>query len=548
MNHDRQPENQPGNQHVNQCDHKPGIGRDIDAALDQVFDVIVIGGGVYGAATLLEAARRGKRALLLERDDFGAATSWNSLRIVHGGLRYLQKLDLHRFRESVGERQWFCANFPDLVQPLTCLLPLYGQGLKRPWIFRVALAMNDYLSRHRNEGVPVDTHLKDGRVLSPAETIARFGSVDRDGLRGAGLWHDAMMTNSQRVLVEMLRWAGGLGATALNYVKADDLIIERGRVRGVTATDTETGRRLTFGCRDGVINCAGPWSQTLAQSVVRGQTFDGMFRPSLACNLLLNREPVSDCAVAVQPRRPGSRVYFVVPWHGRLFAGTYHAPWHDGLRRPGPDQTQLKDFLDDLNGAVPGLALRRSDVLRVYAGLLPAREDGGDELAVREVVLDHSHHGSGGSGSSGGSAGSGGGPRGLVSVSGVKFTTARRVGEKALAALLGTLPTYRADSARPASRLASREAPEPGWTRGIDLTGLRDVLADDAERAIALEAALADMQRHEAALHLDDILLRRTDWGADPGQIDAVARRVASALGWSSPRLAAELARLRSDG
>jgi glycerol-3-phosphate dehydrogenase len=491
----------------------PGIVRDVHAAADRAFDVIVVGGGVYGIAALLEAARRGRSALLLERDDFGAATSWNSLRIVHGGLRYLQKLDLHRFRESVAERRWFCANFPDLVRPLTCLLPLYGQGLKRPTVFRVALAMNDFLSRRRNEGVPAATHLAGGRVLSRDETITRFPQVDGDGLRGAGLWHDAVMVNSQRVLMEMLRWAGGLGAAALNYVEATELIVEGGTARGVAAVDRQTGAAVRFTCREGVINTTGPWSRVMAQKLAGGGGFEHVFRPSLACNVLLDRPAISDCAVAVQPRVPGSRVYFLVPWHGRIFAGTYHAPWHGEVATPAPSAAQLDAFLSDLNTAVPGLDVTRADVLRVYAGLLPAREAGGDELAVREVIVQH---------------GSQGGPTGLVSVSGVKFTTARLVGQKALTVLLGGLPAYGADSDR-------RIEPWP-----LDLAD--PGAARDADEA-TLAAAAARMVECEAAVHLDDVLLRRSDWGADPRQIEPLGRRVAAALGWSDVRLAEELAR-----
>lgn len=491
----------------------PGMVRDVDAAAERTFDVIVVGGGVYGIATLLEAARRGKSALLLERDDFGAATSWNSLRIVHGGLRYLQKLDLHRFGESVAERRWFCAHFPDLVRPLTCLLPLYGQGLKRPAVFRVALAMNDFLSRRRNEGVPTATHLAGGRVLSPEQTIARFPQVDRAGLRGAGLWHDAMMVNSQRVLMEMLAWAGGLGAAGLNYVEATELIVEGGAARGVVAVDRETGAAVRFACREGVINTTGPWSRAMARKLAGGGTWEHVFRPSLACNVLLDRPAVSDCAVAVQPRVAGGRVYFLVPWQGRIFAGTYHAPWHGEVATPAPSVGQLDAFLGDLNAAVPGLNVTRADVVRVYAGLLPAREAGGDELAVREVIVKHSSQG---------------GPTGLVSVSGVKFTTARLVGQKALAALLGSLPAYRADSDR---RIES-------WP--LDLTDPAAVR--DADHA-TLAAALKAMTECEAAVHLDDVLLRRSDWGADPRQIGLLAQRVAAALNWSAQRLTAEMRR-----
>src|SRR5919106_3247372 len=157
------------------------IERNVDRAAGEDRDLIVVGGGIYGIALALEAARRGLKALLVERDDYGGATSWSNLRILHGGLRYLQSLDLARFFESVGERSWFLRHFPDLVRPLPCLMPLYGRGLKRPSVFKVALALNDLLSSRRNAGVKRAIRLPKGRLTSAAETAALFPAVEQQG-------------------------------------------------------------------------------------------------------------------------------------------------------------------------------------------------------------------------------------------------------------------------------------------------------------------------------------------------------------------------------
>ncbi len=171
--------------------------------------MIVVGGGIYGACVLLEAARRGLRGVLLERGDFGGATSWNSLRILHGGLRYLQTCDLTRFRESVCERRWYCRHFPELIKPLACMMPLYGRGLRRPAAMRTALALNDRLSWDRNHGVHEQLHLPVGGILDARRTVEMFPEAERSGLQGGGLWYDAQMTHSQRVLIDILHWACG---------------------------------------------------------------------------------------------------------------------------------------------------------------------------------------------------------------------------------------------------------------------------------------------------------------------------------------------------
>ncbi len=215
------------------------ILRNPEKAKDKIYDAIIIGGGIYGVMLSLVASQKGIKTLLLERDDFGGATSFNSLRIVHGGLRYLQKMDLHRFFESVSERKWFLKNFPDLVEPLACLMPLNGKGLYRPSIFRVALFLNDLLSLNRNKGVPKNSKLPGGKIISAEEVKKIFPDVDTNNLKGGAVWYDGSMPDSQRVLIESLKWACSLGATALNYFEAKDILIDNNKVSGVRVFDKE---------------------------------------------------------------------------------------------------------------------------------------------------------------------------------------------------------------------------------------------------------------------------------------------------------------------
>jgi glycerol-3-phosphate dehydrogenase len=480
------------------------ITRDPVTAARREHDVAVIGGGIYGACLTLEAARRGLRPILLERGDFGEATSWNTLRILHGGLRYLQTLDLRRFRESVNERRWFCRTFPELVRPQECVMPLYGEGLKRRSVFGAALLANDLLSCRRNAGVDSAKRIGRGRLLSVGETVSRFPLVDRRELRGAGLWYDATMLNSQRVLIEILHWACSLGATVLNYVEATDLASHRGAISAVRTRDTIDGRTYTFSSRV-VCNCAGPWSAKLAAR------FDGstpeLFRPSLAFNVLLDCDPPCTSAVAVAPRPPrksAGPVYFLYPAFGRLLAGTAHLPWQGRLERPQPTMDQIEQFLSDLNASIPHLNVRLGQVIRVFAGLLPVTDEGTADLSVRPLILDHGH---------------GGGPQGLVSVSGVKFTTARLVAERTLTTLgryLGRLPVR-------------SNAHRPPPASGIDFDRPGSCAPGSAEAG-----ALTTLVKEEAVMTLDDLLYRRTNWAITERNIDALRRRVSNALGWQA--------------
>jgi glycerol-3-phosphate dehydrogenase len=466
------------------------IDRDVEGAAQRTWDVLVVGGGIYGVTLALEAAQRGLATLLVERGDFGGGTTWNSLRIVHGGLRYLQRLDVLRFRESVRERAWFLRNFPDLVAPLPCLMPLYdpprGGALRRPAVFQRVLAMNDLLARRWSTG------LRPGRVLNSEQTATLFPGVDREGLRGGALWCDAVMPDSQRVLIEILRWASRSGARALNYVEAVDLRVERGRAAGLSVVDHASGRGFELRGRV-VVNCAGPWSRPLARRFDRD--LPALFRPVLGFNLFLDREPPSRAALAVVSRERGAQTWFLLPWKGRLLAGTAYVP-AAGESEEGPEEAQVEAFLDALNAAVPGFEARRSEVLRLHWGRLPGMAEGSALPAIRPVVHDH---------------GRSGGPAGLVSVSGVKLTAARAVAEKVLA----LLPRHGLTLRRPAP--VGRPAADPPLP-------LDDLLRLAERDPGAARAHVRGLSARQSVVHLEDLLFRRTDWGVLPGRMTEAVR------------------------
>ncbi len=488
------------------------IARDPSAASAAAYDLMIIGGGMYGVSIAYEAARRGLRPLLLEKDDFGGATSSNSLRIVHGGLRYLQTFDIGRHVESVRERRWFLRTFPELVRPLPCLMPLYADGgfLKSRTMLRGALLVNDALSMRRNDGVRADRRLAAGEVVDAGETLLRFPLVRRQRLRGAAFWYDAAMLSPQRIVMSLLREACVHGAAALNYVEATSLITARGRVRGVTACDRLTRETLEFHAPV-VINAAGPWCAGLASRFDPAATAArcGLFRPSMAYNLLLDRPPLSESALALGSGRPGSRVYFLYSASGGVLAGTEHVPMHaldeHGMPHPKPTPEQVQQTLDELNRAVPGLDLTLQDVRRVYSGLLPAKRSGSAALACRPRVLEHAR---------------GGGPRGLYSVSGVKFTTARLVAERVVVKIARQ------------ERMFLRHAPHDSSDAaravcGVDLIDARVALAapDDA-----LRQAVSRIAAEESVVYVDDLLRRRTSWLDDPGCERAVRSRIGNLM------------------
>lgn len=459
------------------------IARNPVAAAATPYDLVVVGGGIHGVAIAHGATCLGLRPLLLERDDFGGATSWNSLRILHGGIRSLQTLDLPRCYDMAVAQRWFLRQFPEHVAPLECLMPLHGQGLRRPAAFRAALAVNGQLRRWWAVDAP-DDGLPRGTVLDAAETGRRFPLVQRAGLLGGGVWYDALMRSPQRVLMDWLRWACAGGAAALNRVAARRLMVDHGRVVGVEAEDRVSGATLGFRAPL-VINCAGPWSEDVARA------FDAAapvrFRPTLAFNLLLDRAPIARCAIAVTSPVGSRRTYFVVPWGERTLVGTYHDRWMGQPDWPQATARQVEQMILELNAAVPGWDLGTDGVLRVCCGLLHgAARRAPEGIATRELLRDH---------------GRTGGPAGLMTVAGVKFTTAPRVAARVLRA------------AGFGARTPAGPVPRPPARPIPDLVSFRQTLSGAPERATAW---IRELVAEESVLSVEDLLRRRTDWGLDP--------------------------------
>jgi glycerol-3-phosphate dehydrogenase len=458
------------------------IIRDPAAFAQKTYDLIIIGGGIYGVMISFEAAKRGLKALVLERKDFGGATTFNCLRILHGGFRYLQTIDLHRFRESVAERKWFLKTFPELVLPLPCLMPLYGKGLRRPFIMKFAGLINDFLSRDRNEGVKSEYAIPSSQIIDVEEVARIFPEVDLSGLKGGLLWYDAIMPDPQFILMELLKCSVKNGCGALNYMKAKTLITEDNKATGVTAQDALNAETFVFKSNV-VVNATGPWSRRFAASVDKDHP--QLFKSSLAWNVLFDKPALSSYALAITPKKPDARTYFIVPWKDKLLAGTVHSPWTYQAKQPSPSKQMLASFLDDLNFAISGAGFSQDKILHIFSGLLPATCEGGMELTKREVILDHAKNG---------------GPRGFYSVSGIKFTTARLVAEK----LLKKIFPDRDNQHEPFFEIF--ENSKSDWQAGRDFDANCKEPIDDS----ALEALRAIIDK-ESVTSMDDLLFRRTN-------------------------------------
>ena len=294
---------------------------------DREFDLLVVGGGIHGAAITWEATRRGLKTALIEKGDFGQATSANSLKIIHGGLRYLQQADLKRTRQSIKARRRFMEFAPHLVHPQPFLIPLFGHGLKGREIMALGLALNDLVSWDRNQGLQEDNFLPRGRVIPREACLSLLPGITKEGLTGGAVWYDGLVQHTERLTLEFILSASDLGATAANYIQATSLLLDQETVNGVKAI--EVFSQTEFPIRAGmVVNASGPWLEVLFQP--RPHPSQAPLHWAKGINLVINKPLFTTFGVGLEgPRerglgkplpKKGSRFFFFVPWQGQVMS------------------------------------------------------------------------------------------------------------------------------------------------------------------------------------------------------------------------------------
>lgn len=548
--------------------------RDWNRLAAEPFDLLVVGGGVHGLATAWDASLRGLRVALVEKGDFGGATSAASLKTVHGGLRYLQHLDFGRMRDSIGERSALMRMAPHLIDPLPFLVPTYGWGMKGKPILRTALWLNDLLSCDRNRGLrELGLEIPPGRGLSRDECLRMAPLLPAEGLTGGVLFHDGILRNADRLTLAFALAAAAEGAVLVNYAAVTGWLRDGSTICGACVRDAETGDEIEVRARLSV-NLAGPWSDLLV-GLAAGKPAQRSVRLSKGIQLVL--PPITErVAVAVTSRHTdpdaklsrGGRHYFLLPWRGVTLAGTTDELYEDDPDRFTVSEKDVERFLAELNDALPGLALARRDVAWAFGGLRPVDENNlnrGAQTLRRHQVMDHRRDL---------------GLDGLITVIGVKYTTCRLLAEKAVDACverlggkLGACSTASralpGGDTGPVDALVRRAVEDargvlaPAEAEGLARTygaGYPDVLRlarENADLAAAVPdgdgvvaAQVAHAVRAEAALHLEDVVMRRTPLGTrgDPGDaaLQASAACMGRELGWSAERQADEIRRLRA--
>ena len=477
------------------------LSRDLRGLAAERFDVLVVGGGIYGLTVACDAAQRGLGVALIERNDFGSGTSFNHLRTIHGGLRYLQTLDLGRAHESVRERRAIAHVAPWAVRPLPFVLPLYRSLTKGKVAMRVGFLLDRLVASDRNDGLPESLHLPPGRVIGRSEAERTYPELQGLDITGAAVWHDYVTLDADRLTLSWALGAADRGASLANYVEARMLTTAGGRVSGAIAVDCLTGDEFRINART-VVNATGG----AINHLLRPFQADVVLPLIQAMNLVTSRPAP---AAAIGGRSASGRHLFLVPWRGRALFGTWESPT---TREPGDlvvRDSDLADFLAELNEAFPSCHLTEDDATLVHRGVVPARLRTGmpPTLDGQELVFEHRAEGL----------------DGAISVAGTKYTTARAVAERIVDRLFDLLNV-------PARSCESDSIRLPF----VDLTG------DDLLRYAAA---------NEMVMTLADAVMRRTSLGAlgcpDDGTLAHAALVVGDVLGWSADRRRDEVAALR---
>jgi glycerol-3-phosphate dehydrogenase len=542
------------------------ISRDIRRLSNELFDVLVVGGGASGAATAREAALRGFNTALVERENFSAGASAHCFKVVHGGIRYVQHADIRRLRASCFERAVLLRIAPHLVSPLPFVIPTYGSGKSSRWFLGTGMLLYDALSADLNRHVADPARrIPRTRFLSRSETLELFPDIAVDSLTGAAVFDDGQMYNPPRLVLAFAAAAGALGAAIGNYVEAERLLTEGTRVTGVQAIDRLNGNRFEIRARL-VINAAGPWAEGLLQP---GYGQPGTYSRD-AC-FMVDRKFATPMALAVQGQAKdsdallarSSRHLFLVPWRNSTLVGVWHSIVPREPDSVGLPRAELRQFIDEFNTCYPNLQLRESEVRRADFGLVPfgeaSSQQGGLSFGKQSRLIDHRRHGQ----------------SGLVSVISVRYTVARRDAVEAVnlaAAQLGARRSERDSTRSPlpggdiedfAASLREFQSRRPEWLTASSLEGMLRNYGTHATQVLELAVREPGLSRcftgshvsfaeaiyavrAEMAQRMNDVVFRRTELGTagHPGAaaLDELQALLGSELGWSEQRSAEERA------
>ena len=544
--------------------------RDLTKLSENDYDLVVVGGGIFGVCACWEAVLRGLSVALLEKGDFSHATSANHFKIAHGGIRYLQHGDIYRVRESSHERSALLRIAPHLVSPLPIVIPTYGHGLKGRAVLGTGMLIYDLLTVDRNKGLQKGKKIPRGKILSRDQVLELFPDIERKSLTGGAVFYDGQIYNPPRIAVSFLKSAAEKGLDAANYVEVTGFLKNKNRIFGVAAKDNLSGNELEIRGKV-VLNTSGPWAHKLLMETLN---LDVNPAPTFSRDLALvvKKEAKTDFGLALTTKTEdadsildrGGRHLFIVPWRNYTLIGVWHKVFENRPENIAVTDEELEDFINEINRIYPSMELSINDISMINTGLtLFGSTDKQGKMKMsfgkRSRIIDHKNEHR---------------LEGLLTLIGVRATTARgmaervinlvykKLGKNAPKSNTDRIPIYGGDF-DDLAKLLSDGCLQYGGKFGNDVIqrlvynyGSRytdivkyfnenQMLVKQIDGSKVLKAEIVHAVREEMAQKLSDVVFRRTDLGTagHPGNnaLNTCTQIMAHELGWNERQMKKEL-------
>ena len=502
------------------------MNRDITKLCKTKFDVLIVGTGIHGAYIARAAVLNGLKVCLIDKSDIGSGTSHNSLKILHGGVRYIQHLNIKRTLQSIREQLCFKSTLHGRTRYVGFLMPTFGYGMRGPIAMWVGLQFYNFLTFLMCVWLKQPFPDNWARVVSRKKCIEMAEFAIPDGVTGGAIWYELQVEQADRALLDIVIDSAENGCCVASYVSASSLRSENNMVIGAHAYDEITGASLVINAAL-VVNATGPSAVELLANEESPLKLPQSVPVSKSMNLVVDR-PANRYAIGLQsPYNSDSvvgetrRLYFLTPWKGYTILGTSHSSTIINSSDLQYSDNDINEYLQDINKTFPSLNLKMSDVLYCYQGLTPLESSDqrkADSLH-ESLIVDHELTQA---------------RKGLISVVGVKWTTARLVSESVMSLIAQKLQIPRPESTLLLATKKHAEIP-------LEIASSSD---DDIVKFCLLHL------RETMALKLADILLRRTDdfilGRLTNHQIALIGQTMADSLKWDSRMLNEEYTALLS--
>jgi len=456
---------------------------------EKEWDVAIIGGGASGLGIAVDAANRGYKTLLLEKNDFAKGTSSRSTKLVHGGVRYLQNGDISLVLEALRERGIMRKNAPHLVRDLSFVIPSYDWW-SSPF-YGIGLKVYDMMAGKLGLGPST--------MLNREETLSYLPNVNKDGLRGGVIYHDGQFDDA-RMAVSLALTADKEGANLLNYMEVTGVDKENDVLTGVRVKDRIEGVETVVKAKV-IVNATGVFSD----QIIRMDQPDSkpMIRPSQGVHLVIDSTFLQENYAIMVPHTTDGRVLFAVPWNGQVVVGTTDTPVDEALEEPIPLEEEINFILENASAYMTKKPLRK-DVKSIFAGLRPLAATEGNNESTKEVSRHHKIMVS---------------TSGLVSVLGGKWTTYRKIAEDAVNTLqlVGGFSDRKCNTENlpVLGNDFKADFDDPYYVYGTEASKIKALNPKLAEKSLSDTLFITENQviwaiQEEMAITLEDVLARRT--------------------------------------